>query len=246
MGRQIRSNPATLAKAPSGAEAAPARPAEHIYIASEDGARDAAAAREIRERIVLRNPLRRTRVSVTLFAEGFAEIVEERGGKAGPPRRLDLHYLDPVPQIERVIATGWLRAALAAAGAAALAGLLAQSAALAPVAAPGAAVAAAAAAVALAAAAYLSHERIEFATLHGRAPVLTLVATLGAIRRFRELVPAFARAIEESAQSMTEDTAAYLRAEMREHYRLRGEGVLSHAICADSTGRILAQFDVQL
>jgi hypothetical protein len=33
---------------------------------------------------------------------------------------------------------------------------------------------------------------------------------------------------------------------MREHYRLRGDGVLSHETCAESTGRILAQFDVEL
>jgi hypothetical protein len=33
---------------------------------------------------------------------------------------------------------------------------------------------------------------------------------------------------------------------MREHYRLRGDGVLSSESCADSTGRILAQFDIQI
>ena len=42
------------------------------------------------------------------------------------------------------------------------------------------------------------------------------------------------------------DTAAYLRAEMREHYRLRGNGVLENDECARGTGRILAQFDIQL
>jgi len=38
----------------------------------------------------------------------------------------------------------------------------------------------------------------------------------------------------------------FLRAEMREHYRLRGDGVLSVGTCAECTGRILAHFDVQL
>jgi hypothetical protein len=54
------------------------------------------------------------------------------------------------------------------------------------------------------------------------------------------------RAIEEAAERIGADTAAYLRAEMREHYRLRGNGVLDNDECARGTGRILAQFDVQL
>jgi hypothetical protein len=33
---------------------------------------------------------------------------------------------------------------------------------------------------------------------------------------------------------------------MREHYRLRGDRVLDNDACARGTGRILAQFDVQL
>ena len=38
-------------------------------------------------------------------------------------------------------------------------------------------------------------------------------------------MPELSRAIEEAAEKITGDTSAYLRAEMREHYRLRGEGV---------------------
>ena len=93
---------------------------------------------------------------------------------------------------------------------------------------------------------YLSHERIEFCTLHGRAAVLQLVANLGSIKRFHSFVPMLCRAIEEAAERIGADTSAYLRAEMREHYRLRGDGVLDNDECARGTGRILAQFDVQL
>ena len=38
------------------------------------------------------------------------------------------------------------------------------------------------------------------------------------------------------SEQIGEDTSAYLRAEMREHYRLRGDRVLSQQLCADSTG----------
>jgi hypothetical protein len=66
------------------------------------------------------------------------------------------------------------------------------------------------------------------------------------MRRFHKLVPRLIEAIADAAESMHDETAVYLRAEMREHYRLRGEGILSPDSCAAGTGRILAQFDVQL
>jgi hypothetical protein len=93
---------------------------------------------------------------------------------------------------------------------------------------------------------YRTHETVEFYTLHGRARVLRLVANVGAIKRLRAFVPRLSGAIDESAERITHDASAYLRAEMREHYRLRSAGVLSQDVCAQSTGRILAHFDVQL
>ena len=86
----------------------------------------------------------------------------------------------------------------------------------------------------------------EFFTIHGRACVLALSREFRLDQAFRAFVPALSSAIEEAAEKITSDTSAYLRAEMREHYRLRGDGVLSPETCAECTGRILAQFDVQL
>jgi hypothetical protein len=104
----------------------------------------------------------------------------------------------------------------------------------------------AAAAVAVAIALRRSHETIEYVTLHGRARVLALVANFGAIKPFHAFVPELSRAIEEAAEKISGDTSSFLRGEMREHYRLRGDGVLSVGTCAESTGRILAHFDVRL
>jgi hypothetical protein len=204
------------------------------------------AGRTVRERAQLRNALRHTSTEVTLFEEGFAQVVERSRGTLGEPFLLDLHYLDPIPEITKVVAKRAFLAALGCVLAAITALLLAQVPLLLPVAVPAALLAAAAAPVAAAVALYRSYERIEFRTLHGRARVLSLVANFGAIRRFRTFVPTLTRAIEESAETMTADTSAYLRAEMREHYRLRGDGVLTDASCAESTGRILAQFDIQI
>jgi len=169
--------------------------------------------------------------------------VEHVRGRRGEPFRLDLRYLDPVPSIDRVIAK---RAWWTTAGGIAFALAAAALSSLVPFA---VSIALAAGAVALGAAAialHRSHEKTEFHTIHGRARVLTLVANFGALKPVRAFVPELSRAIEEVAESITDDTSAYLRAEMREHYRLRGDRVLTPETCAESTGRILAQFDVQL
>ncbi|RPI63820.1 MAG: hypothetical protein EHM50_01700 [Lysobacterales bacterium] len=221
--------------------------AEHIYIGSEDSTADpATAARTPREAIVLRNPIRRTGAELTLFDEGYLKVTEIEKGTADAPFFLDLRFVDPVPKVERVIAVRWLTAAFGCGALTALAAFLMRFDAFYVAAVWALGVAAIATAAALYVGIYSSHERIEFCTLHGRAAVLRLVANLGSIKKYHAFVPMLCRAIEEAAERIGADTAAFLRAEMREHYRLRGTGVLDSDECARGTGRILAQFDVQL
>jgi hypothetical protein len=196
--------------------------------------------------VSLRNTLRRARTEVTLFEEGFLKVTEHSRGKPGESYRLDLHYLDPVPTLDRVLAVRWFQSALGCGALAALAAFLLRFESLRMAALPVLGLAAAAAIATLYVAVYRSYEKTTFATLHGRAPVLQFVANFGSIKKFRAFVPVLSRAIEEAHENIGDDTSAYLRAEMREHYRLRGDGVLSNDACAESTGRILAQFDIQL
>lgn len=224
----------------------PAAPGEHIYIGSEETPDPAVAARTPRATAVLRNPVRRSAVELTLFDEGYLKVTPLRKGDAGVPFFLDLRFVDPVPSIERIVATRWLKAALACGATAALAAFLLRFDALREIAAWALGGAVVATAVTLYASIYSSHEKIEFCTLHGRAAVLRFVANLGSINTFRRFMPKLSQAIEAAAESIGVDTAAYLRAEMREHYRLRRDGVLDADACASGTGRILAHFDVQL
>ena len=222
-------------------------PSEHIYIGSEDlNPNPATAARTISAAAALSNAVRRTRTDVTLYEEGFVKVTEHRGGKPGDSFRLDLHYLDPVPTLERVIAIRCFYVALGCGAVAGIAAFLLRFEMLRVATVPLLAVAALATLVALFVAIYRSYEKTVFSTIHGRAPVLQLVANLGSIKKFRAFVPTLSRAIETAHEGIGEDTSAYLRAEMREHYRLRGDGVLSNDGCAESTGRILAQFDIQI
>jgi hypothetical protein len=231
---------------PNGPDAAQELRSEQIVISSEQSATPTTASRTILEQVTLRNALRRTSIELTLYKEGFLDVAAARGDKSGARIRLDLHYLDPVPTIERSVASRWFYAALGCTAVAALAAfaLRFESVWLAALAVLGIAVVAAGATLFVGL--YRSCERTAFSTIHGRICVLELVANLGSLKKFRAFVPALSAAIEAAADRIGDDTAAFLRAEMREHYRLRGDGVLSNQACADGTGRILAQFDVQL
>ncbi|HSC14165.1 MAG TPA: hypothetical protein VLI71_03570 [Gammaproteobacteria bacterium] len=244
---------AVAASAPADAgrnaqgKAAQAAVAEHIYIGSDElGADPATAARTPGDTVVLRNPIRRIGAELTFYDEGYLKVTELAKGNADTPFLLDLRFVDPVPTIERVIAMRWLTAAFGCGALAVLAAFLLRFDAFYVVALGALCLATLAAVGTLYIGIYTSHEKIEFCTLHGRATVLELVANLGSIKKFHAFVPKLCRAIEEAAERIGADTAAYLRAEMREHYRLRGDGVLDSDECARGTGRILAQFDVQL
>jgi hypothetical protein len=221
-------------------------PSEHIYIGSEETRDPETTARTVRERITLRNAVRRCRTELAFYAEGFVAVSDYRGGRRRKPFYLDLQFIDPVPTLERVIASRWLYAALACGAAAALAIFLTRFDLLRSAASIAFGIAALATLVTAFVGVYRSYEKTTFCTIHGRAPVLELIANIGAVRRFRDFVPTLSTAIEESADQIGDDTAAFLRGEMREHYRLRNRGVLTHETCAASTGRILAQFDVSI
>jgi hypothetical protein len=221
--------------------------AEHIYIGSDDAGDLATTAREVRSIFTLTNPLRRAGTRLTLYEEGVLAVAALRNGEpTGGRVLLDLRYLDSVPTIERVIAVRCLYTALGCGATAALAAFLLRFDALHTSA---MAVLAATALIGLGAlglAVRSSHEKIEFCTRHGRATVLRLVATFGSMKKLRAFVPALSTAIEGTRELIADDPAAFLRAEMREHYRLRSEGALDNDACAAGTGRILAQFDAQL
>ena len=238
-----RPKPAVSAPAP----VPDSSPSEHIYMGGDEFSTEpAVAARTVRATRKLENAVRRRGLEVTFFEEGFIKVRELNGKAAGERFLLDLRFLDPVPRIERVFAARSFLVALACGATAALAAFLLRFDALYVFAAPALGAAVVATAVALYFGIYRTYETTEFRTLHGGVVVLRLLANFGSIKRFRTFVPMLSEAIEQAAEGIGDDTSAYLRAEMREHYRLRGDGVLDNDSCATGTGRILAHFDVQM
>jgi hypothetical protein len=222
-----------------------ARPSEHIFLESVEMDPAAAAQRPgaPRLRLALRNPIRRVTTELTLYEEGYIGVRERRAMHSGPEERFDLCHLDAKPVLSRRPASSALRAALySIALAAATAGLAYFS--IAPViTVPIAAAALLAAALAAVVFVYRTEEQVQFVTRHGRIAAVTLIANAGCIRACRALVPQLAATIGETASRADGDHNSRLRAEVREHYRLRASGFLSPADCMSAVQRILSRFD---
>jgi hypothetical protein len=202
-----------------------------------------AAARDVCDEILIADKLRGRRTLVRIFDEGWLDLQVERRGKTRTHHRIDLRYLDSMPTISRHRPIRLMKAAGIAAGFTAICSVPAFFGWLAAWSIPAAIAGGVVTAGLLFAAFYMYHEKIHFQTLHGRADALRFGAGLGTIRRFHKLVPTIVDAIANAAETVGDETAVYLRAEMREHYRLRNAGLLSEDECAESTGRILCQFD---
>lgn len=200
-------------------------------------------AAEIRDDVEIKDRLRGRRTQVRIYEEGWVDIEVARRGKPVSHHRIDLHYLDPVPTMTWHHPRRLLKASGIAAGFTGICSVPAFFGWFSAWSIPAAMAGLVTTAVLLFVAFYLCHEKISFKTLHGRASAVHFGAGLGTIRRFRRLVPKLVEAIADAAETVGDETAVYLRAEMREHYRLRSTGVISEEECAESTGRILGNFD---
>lgn len=220
---------------------------EHVLLEADEVEILESASRvrtaEVVRELELFDRVRRVRTALVLFDDGRLRVERRRGRGPVDVYTVDLGFLDPVPMTETRVATRAGRVALLAGGATALAGALAAFGVLAGLTGALAAVGATVAAGAGFAFVYLSVETATFVTRLGRAAAIRLTATPGSIAVQRRAVPVLTEAIERAREATGEETTVYLKSEMREHYRLRGEGVISEADCSTGTARVLAHFD---
>jgi hypothetical protein len=227
----------------AAAPAAPAFQAEHIVLeTAEVPSLTVAEARRVRRQFRLENRSRGIATELTLFDKSYLGVRELRRGGSSEEIILDLRHLDPRPVLSRSFATKSLKFALGSLAVSLLVGALAYFFILpALVVVVSAAASLSAGAVALWSFIRRTRNEVTFRTKYGRTAVLTLTANFGCFRACRELVPKIVNAINEAGSSAP-DKAQQLRAETREHYRLREIGALSQDDCATGTRRILAQY----
>jgi hypothetical protein len=158
---------------------------------------------------------------------------------------LDLRFIDPSFTLTRRVPWRWIWAALAlTAGAAGAIALWSLSAAATPT--RDLATVAAAALSAGAALAYLRVaarfvESVVLYSIHGRAPVLEYRGGLGTLRRLRPFLRRLSAHVQLAAAARRVTKSEQLRDELREHHRLKEDGVLPVETYDASKARILAQ-----
>jgi hypothetical protein len=217
--------------------------AEHVVLdGGGDGAPEEERSTVVRQSIKLKNPVRRTRIELRIFKDGFMSVLEQKGKRRRPERVIDLKYLDAAPKLSRYIAMKTAK----------LAGILAVSSVIWSVVAvlglwP--AVTGMLGCVSLIATgatirryALKTRDTIEFQTRTGRATVLSLVANIGSQQAYRAAVPTIVAAIRHANGKLDGDAGTRLRDEVREHYRLARTGVIEKSACAQATRSILSDF----
>jgi len=217
--------------------------AEHVVLGGS-GDEDFQVQRStaVRQVIALHNPIRQSRVELRIFKDHFMSVIEHRGKRRLPERVIDLKYLDPSPKLSRYIAKKTERLVLML-GAAGTVLLLIAILSLWPIVTGMLALASFAAAGAFAWRYVLrTRDTVEFQTKHGRAVVIALIANIGCMRAYRAAVPDIVAAIRYANGKADGDREAQLRAEVREHYRLAGTGVIAKDVCARATRSILGKF----
>jgi hypothetical protein len=202
-------------------------------------------ARRIHARIALPGGSWRPSLELALIDYFYLSVRTARARRVGSRYVVDLRFVDPVPRLSRRVPWRWL-----AAGAAFLALAILGAREIAASTAPWwrhewfpATVALfAVAAGALIAAVHLTTETLTLYSAHGRAKLVCHAGGVGTLRAFRRFQPRL-EAHLRIALARRRARAEHLRDEMREHFRLRGAGVLTEAEYEVAKRRILATHD---
>jgi hypothetical protein len=198
-------------------------------------------SRKLHARIELQSWLRRRALQLELIDYYYLVVRSVRSRSVSTEYVLDLRFADASFGQSRHFASHWLLAALVlVALAGAIAWRIADSASpLAWLVACGivSAMALAATIVCL----YRTTETISMYSVHGRAKLFEFTSGLGAKRAFKPFTSKLAAHIKLALAARRPLRAEHLRDEMREHYRLRENGVLSPEDYEVSKTRILAE-----
>jgi hypothetical protein len=215
--------------------------AEHILLESDERKiPHPRCSRKLHARIELHSRLRRRALQLELIDYYYLVVRSYRARFVAAEYVLDLRFVDASLALSRHVASRWLLSALvliALAGAIALriggssapAGWLAASGIV-----LGMAVAAAVVCI------YRTTETISMYSVHGRARLFEFTSGLGVKRSVKQFTNKLAAHVRLATAARRPMRSEHLRDEMREHFRLRENGVLSAEEYEASKTRILA------
>lgn len=217
--------------------------AEHICLGGDDEVEEASEAtpRSADYRLTVQRPSHGVEHTITLFDDGSISV-KERNRKNHQAYTLHARFLDAAPDVTRRVAK---RAFITAAVAGSLGlGLLAL-----PIhfgvfdawRLSGGILLATTGLFALLLAIYRTGDTLRFASLHGRVTVLTINGGIRCQQRCAQLVERLAAASAMAREDNADGDD--LRAEMRDHHRLKQEGVIDDPAHEAAKLRILSAHD---
>ena len=223
--------------------AAPAARAEHISLETETELPALAMCpRAVCASFSLSTALRDCTTRISILEDHFVAIRSERRRAAPLDYVLDLRFLDPKPLRIRRIAWNWLSIALALLTLGVLATVLGPR----PLAAFLVSESFGIALVlmlgmlgALLRFARDTTESLRFASEHGGAALIDITGAIGSTRHGQRFFVELIQNIRAAKEARPQSKVPRLRAEMREHHRLRELGVLAQADYENSKARIL-------
>lgn len=178
---------------------------------------------------------------LVIFEGGWLSVRQHRRSKPGVAQLINLKSVDREPEESDYFAKRSLYTTAALVVLGVCAGIMAYTSTLLSITVPAATLFLFGSGVSFAAFAYRTQKRYTFYTSNGRAPVISLLATIGSFKLTRRVVPEIVAAIDECAATDM-PLVARLRDEMRDHYRMRESGIIDLATCNDATQRILRRF----
>lgn len=216
---------------------------EHICLVSGiEDERKVESRTTINREITQRSTINGYQAHFRIFDDRYLGIWTQRFGSRVKGYSVDLRYLNPKPQRQLHISWGWFGLAAALLGIAAILSITIHQApppAVSHPTLPFALGTGAAGMIALAVAVYRSGRRLVWVSHHGRISLVELMTT----QPSRADVQAFANDLKDRIVRVHDtqqvDPAQWLSAELREHRRLKDEGVLTEAIYAKAKKRIL-------
>lgn len=216
--------------------------AEHISLGGEDESAEAdATPRSVEYRLNLKRPSHAAEQTIKLYDDGSIGV-EERHRKRSRRYTLHTRFLDPAPQVSRHIAKrAFITAGVTGGLGLALLALPIDFGAFDVWRLSGGILLATSGLFALLLAVYRTGDTLRFASLHGRVTVLTITGGICCQRRCAQLVERLAAASAAAREDSSEHED--LRDAMRDHHRLKQEGVIDDPAHEAAKLRILSAHD---
>jgi hypothetical protein len=214
---------------------------EHILLESDERRiPHPRSSRKLHARIELHSRLRRRALQLELIDYYYLVVRSYRARSVAAEYVLDLRFVDATLALSRHFASRWLICALVLV---ALGGALALR--IGASAAPAGWLAASGIVLGMAVAAtvvciYRTTETISMYSDHGRARLFELTSGLGVQKAVKPFTNKLAAHVRLAVAARRPTRSEHLRDEMREHFRLREDGVLSAEEYEASKARILA------